>query len=61
MSTIIIIFLIAVIVLAIIGMGWANFLASVFNGIEKVKNSPLVKNFTETSKTEVNKIVNSNG
>ncbi|HXS60795.1 MAG TPA: hypothetical protein VN703_08300 [Candidatus Sulfopaludibacter sp.] len=61
MSTLIIIFLIAVIILAIIGMGWSNFLASVFNGIEKVKNSPLVKNITETSKTEVNKIVNSNG
>jgi hypothetical protein len=42
-------------------MGWSNFLASVFNGIEKVKNSPLVKNITETSKTEVNKIVNSKG
>ncbi|MGN6347484.1 MAG: hypothetical protein ACTHJ7_11935 [Candidatus Nitrosocosmicus sp.] len=61
MSALIAIFLIIVIVLAIIGMGWSNFLASVFNGFEKVKNSPFIKNITETSKTEVNKIVNSNG
>jgi Tfp pilus assembly protein PilO len=61
MSTIIIIFLIIVIVLAVIGMGWANFISSVFNGFDKVKNSPLIKNLTETSKIQVNKIVNSNG
>ncbi|MER5174466.1 MAG: hypothetical protein ABJB76_12720 [Candidatus Nitrosocosmicus sp.] len=61
MSTVIILFLVVVIVLAIIGMGWSNFLSSVFNGFEKVKNSPLIKNLTETSKTQVNKIVNSNG
>ena len=42
-------------------MGWSNFLASVFNGFEKVKNSPFIKNITETSKKEVNQIVNNNG
>jgi hypothetical protein len=42
-------------------MGWANFISSVFNGFDKVKNSPLIKNLTETSKIQVNKIVNSNG
>ncbi len=61
MSTLIILFLIVVIVLAIIGMGWPNFLSSVFHGFEKVKNSPLIKNLTETSQTQVNKIINSNG
>jgi len=59
-STLIIIVLIAIIILAIIGMGWSNFLTSVFNGFEKIKNSPLVKNLTETSTTEVNKIVSNN-
>jgi hypothetical protein len=41
-------------------MGWSNFLTSVFKGFEKIKNSPLVKNLTETSATEVNKIVSNN-
>jgi hypothetical protein len=59
-STLIIIVLIAIIILAIIGMGWSNFLTSVFKGFEKIKNSPLVKNLTETSATEVNKIVSNN-
>jgi hypothetical protein len=61
MSAIVVLFLLAVIVLAIIGMGWSNFLGSVFNGFEKVRNNPFVKNLTDTSKTEVNKIVNGNG
>lgn len=61
MSAIVVLFLIIVIVLAIIGMGWSNFLASIFNGFEKVKNSPFIKNITETSKKEVNQIVNNNG
>ncbi len=60
MSAIVVLFLLVIIVLAIIGMGWTNFLGSVFNGFEKVRNSPFIKNLTETSKTEVNKIVNSN-
>ena len=42
-------------------MGWSNFLASVFNGFEKVKNSPFIKNITETSKKEVNQIISNNG
>ena len=58
MSTLIILFLIVIIVLAIIGMGWSNFLTSIFKGFEKIKNSPLIKNITDTSKTEANKIVN---
>jgi hypothetical protein len=61
MSAIIALILIIVIVLAIIGMGLPNFIASVFKGFEKIKNSPIVKNLTETSTTEVNKIINSNG
>jgi len=61
MSAIIVLLLLVIIVLAIIGMGWSNFLGNVFNGFEKVRNSPLIKNLTDTSKTEVNKIVNSNG
>ncbi len=60
MSTLIVLLLLAVIILAIIGMGWANFISSVFEGFNKVKNSPLIKNFTETSQTEVNKLVSSN-
>jgi hypothetical protein len=59
-STLIIIVLIAIIILAIIGMGWSNFLTSVFKGFEKIKNSPLVKNLTETSTMEVSKIVSNN-
>ncbi len=58
MSTIIILILVAIIILAIIGMGWTNFLTSVFEGFDKIKNSPIIKNITETSKTEVNKLVN---
>jgi hypothetical protein len=61
MSAIIVLLLLGIIVLAIIGMGWSNFLGNVFNGFEKVRNSPFIKNLTDTSKTEVNKIVNSNG
>jgi hypothetical protein len=60
MSTLIVIVLLAIIILAIIGMGWSNFISSVFEGFYKVKNSPLIKNFTETSQTEVNKLVNGN-
>jgi len=60
MSAIVVLFLLVIIVLAIIGMGWSNFLGSVFIGVEKVRNSPFIKNLTETSKTEVNKIVNGN-
>ncbi len=60
MSTIIVLILVIIIVLAIIGMGWTNFLSSVFKGFEKIKNSPIVKNITESSKSEVNKIVTSN-
>ena len=58
MSTLIVLLLLAVIILAIIGMGWANFISSVYEGFNKVKNSPLIKNLTETSQTEVNKLVN---
>ena len=61
MSAIVVLFLLVVIVFAIIGMGWSNFLGSVFNGFEKVRNSPFIKNLTETSQTEVNKLVNGNG
>ncbi len=61
MSAIVVLFLLVIIVLAIIGMGWSNFLGSVFNGFEKVRNSPFIKNLTETSQTEVNKLVNGNG
>ncbi|MBA3977183.1 MAG: hypothetical protein H0X50_03170 [Nitrosopumilus sp.] len=60
MSTLIVLLLLAVIILAIIGMGWSNFISSVFEGFNKVKNSPLIKNFTETSQTEVNRLVNGN-
>jgi hypothetical protein len=58
MSTIIILILVVIIILAIIGMGWSNFLSSVFEGFDKVKNSPIIKNITETSRTEVDKLVN---
>ncbi len=60
MSTIIILILVIIIVLAIVGMGWTNFLSSVFKGFEKIKNSPIIKNITESSKSEVNKIVTTN-
>jgi hypothetical protein len=60
MSTLIVLVLLAVIILAIIGMGWSNFISSVFEGFYKVKNSPLIKNFTESSQIGVNKLVNGN-
>ncbi len=60
MSTLIVLLLLAVIILAIIGMGWSNFITNVYEGFNKVKNSPLIKNLTETSQTEVNKLVNAN-
>ena len=60
MSTLIVLLLLAVIILAIIGMGWSNFITIVYEGFNKVKNSRLIKNVTEKSQTEVNKLVNAN-
>jgi hypothetical protein len=58
MGTLLVILLIAIIALAIIGLGWSNFLKAIYNGFNKVKNLPFVKNITETSQKEIGTIIN---
>ncbi|MBA3749555.1 MAG: hypothetical protein H0X03_01400 [Nitrosopumilus sp.] len=58
MSTLLILILVVIIFLAIVGMGWSNFLFSVYEGFNKIKNSPIIKNITEISKTEVDRLIN---
>ncbi len=58
MGTLLVLFLIAIIALAIIGLGWSNFLTGIYNGFNKVKNLPFVKNITETSQREIGNLIN---
>jgi hypothetical protein len=38
--------IVAVVVLAIIGLGWQTFFSGVWRGVEKVASSPIVRNVT---------------
>ncbi len=58
MGTILILILLAVIILAVLGIGLSNFFSAVMKGAEKVKNIPVVKNITDTASIEFNKIIN---
>ncbi len=57
MGTILILILIAIIVLAMIGMGLSNFYSAVLKGVEKIKNSHVVRNITDTATSKISKVV----
>ncbi len=57
MGTILLLILIAIIILAILGMGFSKFFSAVLKGAEKIKNIPVVRNITDTATTEINKVV----
>jgi hypothetical protein len=49
--------LLAVLILAVIGIGWNAFISGVFRGTEKIINSnPTVKNLTKDAKRFINNI-----
>jgi uncharacterized membrane protein len=49
--------LLAVLILAVIGIGWNAFISGVFKGTEKIINSnPAVKNLTKDAKQFINNI-----
>jgi flagellar basal body-associated protein FliL len=39
--------IVAVVILAIIGLGWQNFFSGVTQGAEKVASNPMIKNATD--------------
>jgi hypothetical protein len=51
-------FLVAIIGLVILGIGWTNFFSAIMKGADKVKEIPVVRNITDTAQTEFNKLVN---
>lgn len=52
----------ALVILAVVGLGWDTFFAGVKKGVEKVGNLPEIKNLTNKAKNEFDSIVgNSTG
>lgn len=46
-----------ILILAIIGLGWENFLAGVLKGVDKIGVTPIIKNITDSTRDSLEGVI----